>query len=415
VTVTALDSSGMHANRESLTTKIAEFGSHRRTRTRVLLAAASLGIVVALMLVPSLRPTLSMNDFVAYWSAGRQLVHGRNPYDPDAVLQIEREFDIARRSPLIMRNPPWALPLVAPLGFLQLPTAQFLWLLLGTAAVLVSVHRLWRVYLPDSPAWLAGIIASVFSPVPVALSIGQMGPLILLGVSGVLYFDERRQYGRAGASLFLLALKPHLVWLLWPVLLLHSLRHRRWKMLLSFAVLFSVACLIALLIDPSAFSEYILLSRSTGLFEELTPTMSGVLRWWMGAVPFQFFLVAIAAAWFLFYWLRSGMTWAWREGIPLLLLISICTSWYSWFFDQVVLLPCIFHAAASVIRSGSKAIVFASTSFLAINAAVLALIMMHRTTFWYAWTAPAWLLWYLVVRANLWRHAHRVECNGNGG
>jgi hypothetical protein len=133
--------------------------------------------------------------------------------------------------------------------------------------------------------------------------------------------------------------------------------------------------------------------------------MSGLLRRWMGAVPLQFFLVALAAAWFLLYWFRSRINWAWREGLPVLLLISISTSWYSWFFDQVVLLPCVFHAAACVIRSGNKAIFFASASFLAINAAVLTLILIHRTTFWYSWTAPAWLLWYLAVRANFWQRA----------
>ena len=129
-----------------------------------------------------------MNDFVAYWSAGRLLAHGQNPYDGDAVLQIQRGFDIHRSSPLIMRNPPWALPLAAPLGFLQLPTAQLLCLFMAMAAVLVSVQILWRLYLGSSPPWLAGVIAGVFSPLPVALSIGQMSPLLLLGVSGLLYF-----------------------------------------------------------------------------------------------------------------------------------------------------------------------------------------------------------------------------------
>ena len=105
---TVLDSSGMHSDRETLTTKSPSPARiNRRKKIRVLLAAASLGIVLSLMLLPRLQPILSMNDFVAYWSAGRQLVHGRNPYDSDAVLQIQREFDITRRSPLIMRNPPW--------------------------------------------------------------------------------------------------------------------------------------------------------------------------------------------------------------------------------------------------------------------------------------------------------------------
>jgi Glycosyltransferase family 87 len=340
---------------------------------------------------------LWMNDFVAYWSAGRLLAQGQNPYDGDAVLQIQRGFDIHRSSPLIMRNPPWALPLAAPLGFLQLPTAQLLCLFMAMAAVLVSVQILWRLYLGSSPPWLAGVIAGVFSPLPVALSIGQMSPLLLLGVSGLLYFANRRQYGRAGASMFLLALKPHVVWLLWPVLLLYSVQQRRWRMLLIFSLLFSLACMLTLLIDPSAFGEYLAMSRKVGLLEELTPTTSGLLRSWTGAALFQFVPITLAAVWFLYYWLRSGVSWEWRAGVPLLLLVSVCTTSYSWFFDQIVLLPCIFHGMAWVIRGSGKKIFFSSAAFLIINGAALTLILMHRTSFWYAWTAPAWLFWYLAA------------------
>lgn len=396
-------------DKSGLTTQIAESNSHQQKKIRMLLAAGLLGSVVALALIPCLSSTLWMNDFVAYWSAGRQLVHGRNPYDGDAVLQIQREFDIHRSSPLIMRNPPWALPLAAPFGFLQLPTAQLLCLFMAIGAVLVSVQILWRLYLGNSPPWLAGVITGVFSPVPVALSIGQMSPLLLLGVSGLLYFANRRQYGRAGASMFLLALKPHLVWLLWPVLLLYSVQQRRWRMLLTFSLLFSVASMLTLLIDPSAFGEYLALSRKVGLLEELTPTTSGLLRAWTGAAPLQFVPIALAAVWFLYYWLRSGVTWQWREGVPLLLLVSMCTTSYSWFFDQIVLLPCIFHAMAGVIRSSKKKMFFSSAAFLIINGAALTLILMHRTTFWYAWTAPAWLLWYLAVGARALPHAQGTD------
>jgi len=92
-------------------------------------------------------------------------------------------------------------------------------------------------------------------------------------------------------------------------------------------------------------------------------------------------------------WRQLGM----REGVPLLLLVSMCTTSYSWFFDQIVLLPCIFHGMAWVIRGSRKKIFFSSAAFLIINGAALTLILMHRTSFWYAWTAPAWLFWYLAA------------------
>jgi hypothetical protein len=163
------------------------------------------------------------------------------------------------------------------------------------------------------------------------------------------------------------------------------------------------------LIDPSAFGEYLAMSTKVGLLEELTPTTSGLLRSWTGAAPFQFVPIALAAVWFLYYWLRSGVTWEWREGVPLLLLVSMCTTSYSWFFDQIVLLPCIFHGMAWVIRGSRKKIFFSSAAFLIINGAALTLILMHRTSFWYAWTAPAWLFWYLAARATAFPRNQGLE------
>src|SRR5271170_6813297 len=58
-------------------------------------------------------------DFVEYWAAGHQLVHHANPYDADAILRLEHAAGFpADEGALIMANPPWALPLVLPLGFL---------------------------------------------------------------------------------------------------------------------------------------------------------------------------------------------------------------------------------------------------------------------------------------------------------
>jgi len=197
--------------------------------------------------------------------------------------------------------------------------------------------------------------------------------------------------------MFLLAFKPHVVWLLWPALLLYSFRPRRWRMLVALTLLLIAASAAALLINHTVFSQYLALWKESRLIEQLTPTAGGLLRWWLGSVLLQFLPAAVAGGWFLYYWLRAGMSWDWPEGTPLLLLVSMATAPYSWFFDQVVLLPSVLHGARDM-QSNTKKIVLATASFLVINIAALTLILMHRTTFWYAWTAPAWLLWYLAVR-----------------
>ncbi|MGB0122911.1 MAG: hypothetical protein WBP63_05720, partial [Silvibacterium sp.] len=33
--------------------------------------------------------TVSVRDFLSYWTAGQQLIHRANPYDADAVARLE--------------------------------------------------------------------------------------------------------------------------------------------------------------------------------------------------------------------------------------------------------------------------------------------------------------------------------------
>lgn len=57
-------------------------------------------------------------DYISYWSAARLLVHHGGPYSPRGVFALEKSVGFTPNKPLMMRNPPWALFLVAPLGFL---------------------------------------------------------------------------------------------------------------------------------------------------------------------------------------------------------------------------------------------------------------------------------------------------------
>ena len=47
-------------------------------------------------------------DFITYWTAGQQLVHGANPYDDTAILPLERLAEFPRNHALIMRNHYWS-------------------------------------------------------------------------------------------------------------------------------------------------------------------------------------------------------------------------------------------------------------------------------------------------------------------
>ena len=101
-------------------------------------------------------------DFIEYWSAGRLLLTGGNPYSPAELVAVQATvYGRAPAAPLIMWNPPWTLAFVLPFAALSFTASQFLWLLLNLFLLLWSTQHLWRLY--------AGGAAKSLSPVAVGI------------------------------------------------------------------------------------------------------------------------------------------------------------------------------------------------------------------------------------------------------
>jgi hypothetical protein len=371
---------------------------HGRLRWSISLGLLAVSLWIALT---GTRPT-GVNDFAEYWAASRRLLLRQNPYA--SRPQMARELGLVSREPLppvmLMRNPPWALPLVLPLGLLSYRAAQLLWSFIGFAAALVSIGLLWRAYsVPKHPHWQGWLSAGLFLPLATAIALGQIGPLVLLGLTGFLIFQEKKQDVWAGAFGLLIALKPHLVFLFWPALLLWIVRERRWRVLWGLGLALSGATVLALRFDTQILRHYHDLWTETRVVWEEIPTLGGVLsllidhrQHWLAYMP------AIGAAiWFAVRWLRNGRDWRWFEQMPLLLLVSVASTPYAWFFDQVVLLPAVLQAAARVSAGPLRKGLGPSLAYIGINALTLGLILSHRTLFWYAWTASIWLILYLAT------------------
>ena len=366
----------------------------RRSTLVVCLIAATL----ALLLMPRAESTAPANDFAFYWTAAKLVLDGKNPYSPRETSDLQNRLSFPGKGRLVMLNPPWALPLVAPFGLVSFATGKSAWLLIGLALIFIAVHWLWDLYGGVENRWIGWLVAATFLPVAIVLAIGQMGPLILFGLAGYLRFESARQDYAAGAFLFLAALKPHLVFLLWIALLLCALYQRRWKPVAAFLATLVIASFLAVLIDPRVFSQYAgLLGAEKVVFQE-TPTLGGVLRHVSGFPPMQFLPIAVAAFWFAFYWMRWRASWVWRHRLPSLLLVSMAATSYAYFFDQVVLLPAMFYATVLALRSRRHIMLGAVISYLAINCSVLFLLLHHKTTFSYSWTALAWLVLYEIVQ-----------------
>ena len=86
---------------------------------RKVIAAGILAAGVAfLAFIFSDREAVS-RDFISYWSAGQLLRRGENPYGFAETLSIERLAGFQGSEPLIQRMPPFSLPLLLPLGFVD--------------------------------------------------------------------------------------------------------------------------------------------------------------------------------------------------------------------------------------------------------------------------------------------------------
>ena len=69
--------------------------------------------------------------------------------------------------------------------------------------------------------WVAWALVFSFTPTLYALKLGQVSPLILLGLVGFLYFEQKARFVSAGTCLLLITLKPQLTYLV-PVFVLFS-------------------------------------------------------------------------------------------------------------------------------------------------------------------------------------------------
>jgi hypothetical protein len=345
------------------------------------IVAASVLTIIGVAIIAAIGSHASSNDYVEYWSAGQLFVHGANPYSGPAILALEKAQGFTPDSPLIMLNPPWALFMVAPLGFCAPRVGLILWVLIAAGAVLASL-----VVMKVPPD--RRIIAFLFTPVLATFSMQQSSPLLLLGFALFLRFHRKHPFV-AGASLFLLTIKPHLFLVFWLVLLADCLYRRRFSILAGLAAAMTCASGLATLVVPHVWQDYLALVRGSALAQNYFPTLPSLFRMmidvrqpWLTLVP-----SFVAIVWGLaYYWVKRAL-WDWsRHGMPVML-VAILTSPYGWISDQVVILP----SLATTLESSPRK--YSMELLTAINvAALLAFCLRSQAC---AWLPLAWLAWYL--------------------
>jgi hypothetical protein len=320
-------------------------------------------------------------DFTFYWVAARHFWLDLNPYAP-----------VTPGDP-VMFAPPWIIPVIAWLGPFRLHTATFLWLVVSAIAFGIAAIWLWQIYGEgQNPGWAVVLTAS-FTPVAFMFVAGQIDALPLLGIAGFLRYEAKRPY-LAGAFLFLAALKPQIVFLIWLALVVLALAVRKWKPLAGFFPVFLLANLVTFLLRPSVFAEWRQVLRQDQVFFFDTATIGYVLRHFTG-LRFAQYVPALAA--FTWFGLNAAtrVAWDWKKMMPALLLVSLVAAPYAWYQDHVMLLPALFVAVVKLLHRPTHIPVIVA-AYLGLNAVGLSYLMI-KCILGYAWIPLCWLILYRVI------------------
>jgi hypothetical protein len=334
-------------------------------------------------------------DYVSYWSTGVQLRRHADPYNWQQMLDLQNNAaHLGAKGVLFMRNLPWALPLVYPLGFLDLKIGAFIWNILLLGCLLISVHLV-RV-MHGSPNNYVHWLGVAFTPAIICLNMGQTGLFALLGLVLFLRLYHTHPY-LAGLSLWLCALKPQLFLPFGVALLAWIVVSRSYRIAAGAAFSLIASTALAWWIDPQAWPRYFDLMRSQPVKAEFVPCLSDAIRFWIRpqSTWIQFVPVALGCIWALYYFWRRRNSWDWLEHGSLLVLVSLVVAPYCFAYDLCVAIPAILHGLYNT----------RSRPLIAFLAVVLLIVQfevwnVRVITGYFMWLAPTLLIWYLLANAS---------------
>jgi Glycosyltransferase family 87 len=372
----------------------------KKSPLRMLAAGCILGAgilcVIGAYMAGLTNQSATERDYIEYWAAGQQVVHGSNPYDVAGVLRAERAVGYASHQPIITPSPPIILILCLPLGFVSVKTGLILWMIAILACLAASIFVLWAMNgCPDNPFHLFGFL---FPPAVACLMAGQLGVFLLLGVVLFLRF-QRTQPFLAGAALLLCVVKPHLFLPFACALALFIAGRKVYGILAGFAAALVASCALTFCFGRHIWGQYLALGHNARILPLFVPTLSVALRFAVtrGHIWVQFVPEAAACVWAVwFYWTRRTR-WDWMDHGLLVLLVSMMSTPYGWFTDEAILLPAILAGAYRANHAGRSLIplcVIAGAALVEVFAPA------QLTSPDYLWTTPAWLGWYLYATRN---------------
>jgi hypothetical protein len=228
---------------------------------------------------------------------------------------------------------------------------------------------------------------------------GQVGIFILLGLVLFLYFNHSRPFF-GGAALLLCALKPHLFLPFAAVLLVWAIYRGRYRILAGFLIALTASCALSFFFDHHAWADYFLMMRVGGAVNEDVPVLSVGLRNLLDrhATWLQFLPQSCACAWALWYFRTRREQWKWMDhGLLVLAVSAMCTP-FGWFTDESMLLPVVLAGLYQAVEKRRSVLPLG----LILGVALIEVFANVQIISWfYLWTTPAWLAWYLYATGRI--------------
>jgi hypothetical protein len=248
--------------------------------------------------------------------------------------------------PAVFLYPLWTAVALRPLGLMPLEAAASLWLAISLGATILGARFSWQA--AGGAARAAPLYAAVvFASQPFWLNVGagQLGGVLLLGVALGALLLVRGRDGASGASLAILALKPHVLGLAALALFTRAVLRRAWRYVLGAVLGVALLFVVSLPFQISWPLEWIRESfgRQTGYSPSLA-TAWGLAAHDLGNVLFA--PVLIAAAVLVVLLVAGGVP---RDALGLSALavpLALFATPYAWSYDFVALaLPWAFLVA----------------------------------------------------------------------
>lgn len=360
---------------------------------RTLIVWAGLAVLLAVVFFEAriVARRVEVRDLSAYWAAAHLMED--NPYSVEKVQHVKQEAGIIDSPPLVMRNPPWTLAILFPFRWLDYFSLFSLWTMMNILIVSACASTVWKHYGGKNPMW-ALLISLFFGPTLWLLRLGQMTGLVLLGYVAFLVCIEKRRDWLAGASLFFVTLKPHLALLFFVFLFLWSVSTGRYLAIATWILSVVIASLLVIFLNPHVFEQYRLLFQETPVLDRVYPNLGGILAWISGSQWVPYLPLLAGCAWSVHHWITMRRVWSWKEQLPIVLLVSLVTSYYSYIYDEVIILPALLQVAAA---GTNKTFI---VPFLVVNFLIFSYAAGWTEVFGFnymfnSWTSSAWLLIYL--------------------